>query len=239
MSVPDPRYSNPELFDVNKPDAPIPQFVNAMKMAGIEIKGEQVNQKITYQTFKGNDGDSLVVAFYELDPDPTKQGETLEGPIPLFLLPMKSGKGEWKKITLKELGEKMQIKMGTTVDAYPYARELLHLYSTEFDLGSIGYDLEWFNTEPKRGEFNFGDQREIWSNATQAVDFALQNNQQVMGGNLIYPDLYPDWLKKGGFSRDELIEIVKRHYRKSHYEAGESGSIFQRWTSFLSCLSDC
>jgi len=32
---------------------------------------------------------------------------------------------------------------------------------------------------------------------------------------------------------------IKRHYRKSHYEAGESGSIFQRWTSFLSCLSDC
>jgi len=32
---------------------------------------------------------------------------------------------------------------------------------------------------------------------------------------------------------------VNWHYRKSHYEAGESGSNFQRWTSFLSCLSDC
>ena len=33
--------------------------------------------------------------------------------------------------------------------------------------------------------------------------------------------------------------VLLTHYRKSHYEAGESGSIFQRWTSFLSCLSDC
>jgi hypothetical protein len=42
LSVPDPRVTNPELFDLRNPDAPIPQFVNAMKMAGIEITAEQV-----------------------------------------------------------------------------------------------------------------------------------------------------------------------------------------------------
>lgn len=38
--VPDPRVTNPELFDLRDPDAPIPQFVNAMRMAGIEASGE-------------------------------------------------------------------------------------------------------------------------------------------------------------------------------------------------------
>jgi hypothetical protein len=42
LTVPDPRYTNPELFDLTKPDAPIPQFVNAMKMAGIELVPEDV-----------------------------------------------------------------------------------------------------------------------------------------------------------------------------------------------------
>jgi ABC-type transport system substrate-binding protein len=46
LSVPDPRATNPELFDLRNPDAPIPQFVNAMKMAGIEITAEQVAQGI-------------------------------------------------------------------------------------------------------------------------------------------------------------------------------------------------
>lgn len=30
--VPDPRATDPELFDLRNPDAPIPQFVNAMQM---------------------------------------------------------------------------------------------------------------------------------------------------------------------------------------------------------------
>ena len=49
LSVPDPRVTNPELFDLQKPEAPIPQFVNAMKMAEIEITAEQVEQGLTFQ----------------------------------------------------------------------------------------------------------------------------------------------------------------------------------------------
>ena len=35
------------------------------------------------------------------------------------------------------------------------------------------------------------------------------------------------------------ITILYSHYRKSHYGSREAGSVFQRWTSFLSCLLDC
>jgi hypothetical protein len=68
LSVPDPRITNPKLFDLRNPDAPIPQFVNAMKMAGIEITAEQVAQGITYEALKDKDGNPFVVAVYNLDP---------------------------------------------------------------------------------------------------------------------------------------------------------------------------
>ena len=60
LSVPDPRVTNPELFDLRNPDAPIPQFVNAMKMAGIEITAEQVAQGITYEALE--DKDTLIAS---------------------------------------------------------------------------------------------------------------------------------------------------------------------------------
>lgn len=36
-----------------------------------------------------------------------------------------------------------------------------------------------------------------------------------------------------------IAHAQKTHYRKSHYGGWEVGSIFQRWTSFWSCFSDC
>jgi len=36
-----------------------------------------------------------------------------------------------------------------------------------------------------------------------------------------------------------ISEPEKTHYRKSHYGSWEAGSVFQRWTSLLSCLLDC
>ena len=42
LSMPDPRVTNPELFDLRNPDAPIPQFVNAMQARGINIEPRTV-----------------------------------------------------------------------------------------------------------------------------------------------------------------------------------------------------
>ena len=42
LSVPDPRVTNPELFDLQKPEAPIPQFANAMQEIGINIDHQTI-----------------------------------------------------------------------------------------------------------------------------------------------------------------------------------------------------
>ena len=67
LSVPDPRVTNPELFDLTNPEAPIPQFANAMKMVGINLTPEQVAQEISYQTFKDKNCDYFVVATYKFN----------------------------------------------------------------------------------------------------------------------------------------------------------------------------
>jgi len=112
LSVPDPRVTNPELFDLRNPDAPIPQFVNAMRMAGIEITAERVASGMRFQTLKDINGELFVVGAFDLDPDPQKQGETLEGSIPLFVAQM-DGENlwNWSKVTLR-LGELLGLPIG-------------------------------------------------------------------------------------------------------------------------------
>jgi hypothetical protein len=71
--IPDPRITNPELLDLTSRDAPIPQFVNAMQMAGIEVTVEEVNSGLRPQletpnnlppfiTYRTDDGVALIMA---------------------------------------------------------------------------------------------------------------------------------------------------------------------------------
>jgi hypothetical protein len=112
LSVPDPRVTNPELFDLRNPNAPIPQFVNAMKMAGIEITAEQVAQGITYEALEDKDGNPFIVAVY--NPDPAlfpEQYRDLAGPIPLLIA---TGKDTWlwNRATIRLLAEFNSLSIG-------------------------------------------------------------------------------------------------------------------------------
>jgi len=101
--IPDPHATNPELFDLTKQGATIPQFVNAMRMVGIEVMGEQIVQGINFQELKDKDGRPFVIAAYNLNPDPNKTGEPLEGPIPLLIAEQgKNGEWAWRKIDITD-----------------------------------------------------------------------------------------------------------------------------------------
>jgi len=74
--IPDPKISNPELFDLTKEDTPIPQFVNAMQMVGIEITGEEVLSGLRLEletpknlppfiTYRTEDGVALLMAKFD------------------------------------------------------------------------------------------------------------------------------------------------------------------------------
>jgi hypothetical protein len=73
-----------------------------MEMAGIEITAEQVASGMRFQTLKDINGELFVVGAFDLDPDPQKQGETLEGPIPLLIADRADqGLWNWSFITLR------------------------------------------------------------------------------------------------------------------------------------------
>ena len=64
--MPDPRVTNPELFDLRNPNAPIPQFVNAMNEIGIDVNPEDVVDGLAanYETRQGPDGKTYVLTAY-------------------------------------------------------------------------------------------------------------------------------------------------------------------------------
>jgi endo-1,4-beta-xylanase len=215
--IPDPRISNPELFDLGKPDAPIPQFVNAMKMAGIEVTGEQVDAEITSHELKDKDGNSFVVAVYNLDPDPTQTGETLEGSIPLIIAGKnENGEWQWEKTYLKNLGKIVGIKMGIIIEGYGYDNNIIQntLYN-EFNFALVDYDNQWKFNEPEKDIFNYGDQHKVWVNPHGAVNFANTHDMEIMFNNIIFVESYPDWLINGSFSKEELKQIVQTYIKKT------------------------
>jgi hypothetical protein len=158
LSVPDPRATNPELFDLRNPDAPIPQFVNAMKMAGIEIMAEQVAQGITYEALKGEDSNPFVGAVYNLDPNfLLRQYRDLWGKYPLFYYSEANGQ-RWAAVdTTKKLSKMADFPLGVLL--MPDVLESIEPTKNNFSIGVATYNIlkitdNNVNTAPNL--YNFG-----------------------------------------------------------------------------------
>jgi endo-1,4-beta-xylanase len=214
LSVPDPRVTNPELFDLQKPEAPIPQFVNAMNMGGINLTPEQVTNEITYQTLKNKDGNPFVIAAFNLDADPNQTGEPLEGPTPLLIATKdEMGEWEWSKTSLRNLMAKLNpdFLIGATAHYPIYGDEfnrtnLPEFLASEFDSLILENHLRWNGVEKKPGTI---DQIRI-SQVRKLVEFATNNGQTIVGQHLFFFEEYPDWLTTGTFTREQLQEIIQR-----------------------------
>lgn len=196
--VPDPRFTNPELFDLTNPDAPIPQFVNAMELAGIEVTGEQVAQGLTYQQLKDRNGNPFIVAIYNLNPDPSKTGETLEDPIPLLIW-TKEG---WREATLSELGKTKDILMGAfyggnNLGSGDFER-IANIMKKEFSLGGIWIGMS--DTQPIEGNFNLLNLK------------LIERGLAPLYHPLIWFDSAPDWIKNK--SGQALIDAINYHIAK-------------------------
>jgi len=91
LTVPDPRVTNPELFDLRNPNAPIPQFVNAMQETGINIDPQIVITELgkNYETRQDPDGKTYILTTY------TVEGEN-GFHYSMGLIAEKDEKGEWR-----------------------------------------------------------------------------------------------------------------------------------------------
>lgn len=106
VQVPDPRSSNPELFDLNNADSPIVQFAKAFKISPADVHLQNP------QLLTSRDGNKFIF-LTTLDLPYTKDID--ETGIPLFIA-VKNDKGEWiwSGSSLKEMCSINGLKCGST-----------------------------------------------------------------------------------------------------------------------------
>jgi len=114
--VPDPRVTNPELFDLRNPNAPIPQFVNAMQEVGITVDPQTITAELgkNYETRQGPDGKIYILITYTVQ---DKNGARYS----MGLIAEKDEKGEWRWREVKgfkNLGQLVGIIIGTNIDGW-------------------------------------------------------------------------------------------------------------------------
>jgi endo-1,4-beta-xylanase len=202
IPVPDPRISNPELFwteiKIKGRElyySPVIKYINALKMAGIELTEADIleyeSDSKNFHEMIDKNGNKTIEFIYD----------TTQDEITYAMGIYYDEKHGWLESGLKHYGSMNGISMGSTITVYP-GPGFDKLYQKEFDQALLDWVMRWSKTQPSQKISNFND-------LDLAVKKATKFEQTMIGNNLIWWGAYPEWLKKGDYSRDELIEIVK------------------------------
>ncbi len=108
--------------------------------------------------------------------------------------------------SLRTLAERRHVLLGTAVDdaALTGEPDYARVLGEQFDLVTPENASKWDATEPSPGRFDF-------SGLDRLVAFAGAHHQQVKGGILVWYFQNPDWLEHATFTRDQAIEVLRRH----------------------------
>jgi len=215
IQLPDPRITNPELFNLKKKEAPIPQFANALKNAGIELSPEQIAQGITYVSTKEDgtplvdkDGNPFVVAVYNLDPSLfPEQYRDLAGPIPLMIAKGgENGKWRWENIieSLRVFADSKNFPFGSQIVYYKlndsrYTKLAVGNFNFFTSSGEIFEETLWLTNSPNEYRFDY-------SRADKIVNFARRNNATILWLHLFDTDP-PEWVR--ALKEDEFINLIR------------------------------
>lgn len=200
FSVPDPKYTNPELFDLQNANSPIPQFIKAMSMAGIEISPENVMRQITYQESTQASGKPYIVGLYNLDPDSSKTGEALEGEVPLLIAFQDDNDlWVWKKTTIGNLSALMAMNGGTLLEGggAPEYDVLKAVQRDNFNFGVVTVH-QGLQSDSKNTDYGYSD-------------FEVRDagkGMPLMTSMFIWPSRIPDWLQNGGYNKQQIMDIM-------------------------------
>lgn len=109
--------------------------------------------------------------------------------------------------TLKELAESRGMYIGTSVGSVFHQKNDLMYYEVlkrEFNMVVAENEMKFDTIQPARGQYNFGP-------GDRLVEFAEEHGMAVRGHTLIWHNQTPQWLEKGNWTRDELLEIMREH----------------------------
>jgi endo-1,4-beta-xylanase len=203
ISVPDPSFTNPELFDLQKSNAPIPQFVNGMSLAGIQITPEDVTKYLQYQVLKNVDGKEFVVGYFALD----------SGSVPILIASEDNSKWVWKEAMLKNLAEPLNFLIGTGVGGFGFAEyyhQIVEIQTRgDFNLALLWVGNKWrSNGEPPPKPTQYED-------TDSDVKIAQRADMAGYGHLLLWGPEAPKWVRTGEYTRDEVITLMKDSIRST------------------------
>jgi endo-1,4-beta-xylanase len=197
LKIPDPKASNPELFDLDNPHSPIPEFIKAMKIAGVEVTSEQILDAMddlsNFQSRTDANGKQYFLFSYTVTQDE----------IPYSTGFIYDEQSEWKEFTLSNLGRTKNVTFGTEGSGWlfgdPQAAELV---TEQVDL-VVPSDSDWADIEPVRGKYNFHKldrQISVWNKA----------GKEIRAPGVLFQDA-PNWLEQGNYSKEELTVFIREY----------------------------
>lgn len=210
LQIPDPKASNPELFDLTKPDSPIVQFANAFG-----VKPEEVGS-LTPQLLTGIDGKQFVVM---TTGDLTSTTNYDESGTPLLIAEQgENGKWEWSEATLKNVGEKEGILFGSMLTGW-YVRDPNYMGQTFMAIPTQYFgmitspDISWITgIEGGKYDLRQGLNQFNFKIPDYLLDYANRNKIPVQLMHVFWGDenTIPTWVKEIN-SKDEFFNIIDNH----------------------------
>ncbi|CAG1005310.1 hypothetical protein ANAEL_03315 [Anaerolineales bacterium] len=196
VKVPDPKVTNPELFDLKNPDSPIVQFANAFGakpedvVAGLHAEtATSANGNMPFVVLRTSDGVSLLMAQRGVNEEWTWQEATLGG--------------YWFA-----QGKEIGVFMDGNEFKHPGNQELLSTFFKEGVIGLSGQVRPNANRPP--------------SNANGVAAYASSNNMSLFFHYVVEPGKFPadvnstnvdSWLE----TRFEgIIQVLKNHKTERH-----------------------
>lgn len=222
LSVPDPRITAPELFELSDPNAPISQFVNAMSMVGIDVNDQQIFDELrdpgNYQLKTNINGQEYVQVSFRV---------TSKNEIGYSIKFVFDQNGGWRLLTFKDVKLTDGLTIGSELSTPRIEKEFGIAVMNRLDklvIANFNHvileSLAWTWTEREQNSFDFPR-----SNA--AVRLAEDNMLTMEGDDLVYGRQNFKWTylkdfkansQKAGLSQEQmklkLIEIMTNHVTK-------------------------
>ena len=104
--------------------------------------------------------------------------------------------------TLRDYADKIGFKIGFYYQGN--TPEFLQVASKHFNLGQIF--IGWPYSEPSQGNFDF-------TALQYYTSFAERHKMATQAGMLVWQADLPEWVRRGNFSRDELIDVMQKHIK--------------------------
>jgi endo-1,4-beta-xylanase len=107
---------------------------------------------------------------------------------------------------LRVAADKRDFYIGAAVAIGPLRNEAAYqtTLGREFNIVVAENAFKWDSLHPTQGTYNFADSDAL-------VAFAEANGMKIRGHTLVWHSQVPNWLANGGFTRDEIIALLRDH----------------------------